>query len=302
MATTYRQDIERYNEIEVGDTVTYHVDQIVRISERFRRFDPVPAGPPYGEHVKEEEILRRVGGYYLTGKVVGGSAEEGWVIKKSGSKKADPLVHVDRENFWALRKAPGKGGADRRFAHDDAVVSCQICGGAWIGNTGKTPHHGYTRPGWGVQTNSCPGALRLPYAVIKGFGQQIPDPLGKALMIGRDVLPAVIDSYIAQINSETERLAMLRAGGPDEFMGINEGKPYGWNEKKDNPKRKPMLRGTKGYDYTNDYDLRLLHEIRSSENEIRALNKEADMMRQRYEDWLPGGDGILIALAKHENQ
>lgn len=297
MATTYRQNIERYEEIEIGDTVTYHVDQIVRIREKFRRFDPVPAGPPYGEHVEEKEILAKPGGYHPTGKVIEATEDGAWMIRHAGAKKSDPLMRVDRENFWALRKAPGKGRTEKRFAPDDAVVACQICGGSWIGNSGKTPHHGYRRPGWGLQTNSCPGAMELPYAIIKGFGQATPDPLGHIKAIGRNILPDVINDYEEEIERNLQKLNMLKNGGPDQFPGINVGKPYGFGEKADDPKRSPLLRGTKGHNYTNDYEARLTYEIKQVEVEINSLKIGLRTMQVRFDEWKPGGDGILTADA-----
>lgn len=43
------------------------------------------------------------------------------------------------------------------------VTTCQICGRPILANTGVIAHHGYKRPDYGWQTQSCMGARHLPY-------------------------------------------------------------------------------------------------------------------------------------------
>jgi len=43
--------------------------------------------------------------------------------------------------------------------------TCQICARAIKSKNGLIAHHGYTRPGYGYQTRSCPGAKFRPYEV-----------------------------------------------------------------------------------------------------------------------------------------
>ena len=61
-----------------------------------------------------------------------------------------------RKRFHAESRAV-KPDADENRMH------CQCCGRAILANLGTIAHHGYERPGYGWQTNSCMGAKRLPF-------------------------------------------------------------------------------------------------------------------------------------------
>jgi len=297
MATTFRQDLSRFDEIEVGDSVTYHTPTISREEREWVQF-PNATEPPYGKYVTNTVVKERAGGYYPTGKIVGGSAATGWELRESGASKKAPLAIVTIENFWALRKAPGKGKTEHdRFEADDAIVSCQVCAGEWIGNTGVLPHHGYTRPGWGEQTASCPGALHVPYSVIQGRRQAKADTKGRVPTVGRHLLPAIIESYVKAIASTEAHIAMLAAGGPDQFDGLDAHKPMGAYDKPDSPRRKPIAKGTKGFDYTNDYEKRLRYEQNRAEDTLRELQSALEYYRERFALWQPGGDALLAPAA-----
>lgn len=47
------------------------------------------------------------------------------------------------------------------------VAECQICGRAIGAKVGVIAHHGYTRPGEGWQTGSCPGVRFVPYSTSR---------------------------------------------------------------------------------------------------------------------------------------
>jgi len=65
-----------------------------------------------------------------------------------------------------VAKAPSK--RQQQLAVEDAKrMTCQICGRPILAETGRIAHHGYQRPGTGWQTESCAGALELPYEVSR---------------------------------------------------------------------------------------------------------------------------------------
>lgn len=45
----------------------------------------------------------------------------------------------------------------------DERMTCQVCGRKILARQGSIAHHGYTRPGSGWQTGSCPGAKYSPF-------------------------------------------------------------------------------------------------------------------------------------------
>jgi hypothetical protein len=63
-------------------------------------------------------------------------------------------------------KAPSKTAITKQ-ERDDVAMTCQVCGGKYLASRGKIAHHGYQRPGWGSQTESCFGALFPPFEVSR---------------------------------------------------------------------------------------------------------------------------------------
>jgi hypothetical protein len=256
MGTTFRQDPQRYDEIEIGDTVTYIATTITVARERYTD----------GEWVKVPETVQLRPGYYPTAKVIERDGD-GWKLEGAYAPR------LTRETFWALRKARGKGkSGERRFSDRDAIVTCQVCAGKWIGNSGRLPHHGYLRPGWGQQTASCPGALELAYSVVV-------DPEKRVAEIGRYVLPAVIAAYDRRIEHAQNYLSRVRAGTvavPSEWATTTLDH--------DDPRLLPVQPGDSRYERQREI------EQRSVEGELRHLTWERQFLQERYDDWQPGGD------------
>jgi len=77
----------------------------------------------------------------------------------SGLRAAIKAAALTRED-----KAVKKAAAIAK-AQADGAMTCQICDRSILANSGVVAHHGYTRPGNGWQTGSCPGARELPFEV-----------------------------------------------------------------------------------------------------------------------------------------
>lgn len=278
MATTYRQNLSRFDEIELGDSVTYRTHWTSREKTRAER-EACKGGPYSTEAYRYVPMLDESRWYYPSGKVTE-KVGDGWKVHGT---------IVTRESFWGLRKAPGKGNADaRRFSPDDAVVACQVCGlmrNGWIGNTGKLPHHGYERPGWGEQTESCPGALQFAYAVVQ-------DPKRRVKRIGRDVLPGVIAAYDDQIAATEVYLERVSAGTidlPSEWRYRHDA--YFPEDPKD-PKFAPVPPTEQSR-----YAARQTRVRRDTEQRLVSLRYGRAEMQQRFDTWAPGGEGVLEAPA-----
>lgn len=293
MPTTFRQDLSRFDKIELGDSVTYFAPSVTRVREVFVRFDPAPAEPPYGKYVEECTVDDNRGrGWHPTGKVTArDEAGGGWRLDQT---KKDPAgVLVTRDNFWGLRKAPGKGATGaQRFTANDTVVACQVCGtgpgrqGGWIGNSGRLPHHGYERPGWRQQTSSCPGALKLPYSVLA-------DPGGKVTEIGRDVLPGLILAYDRHIAATVEYLERVVAGTidlPSEWKW-NPRAPY--RDDPNDPRYAPVPPTEQSR-----YADRQRRVKANTEDELDALRRARAMFQARFDSWRPGGERVLTVPAR----
>lgn len=86
-----------------------------------------------------------------------------------------------------------------RLEEDLRLVSaktCQICDRPILAERGKIAHHGYMRPaGWGAQTASCYGALKLPY-------EESRDNLAKYIKIMEEKLARMEAGLIAVENEE----------------------------------------------------------------------------------------------------
>lgn len=65
-------------------------------------------------------------------------------------------------------KPPTKAQKQREERERDTRVKhCQICNGLWVAENGVIAHHGYKRPGDGMQTASCFGAMHRPFEVSR---------------------------------------------------------------------------------------------------------------------------------------
>lgn len=72
--------------------------------------------------------------------------------------------YYERRAYRELRKIELAKEKELKLAK---AKTCQICGREIFAETGVIAHHGYHRPGWGIQTPSCEGARELPFEVSR---------------------------------------------------------------------------------------------------------------------------------------
>lgn len=79
------------------------------------------------------------------------------------------------------------------------MSTCQICGREIKSKNGLIAHHGYRRPDYGWQTQSCIGARNLPYEV------------------SCDVIPVAIESLKTYYTNEINHLKQILINPPAEL-------------------------------------------------------------------------------------
>lgn len=146
--------------------------------------------------------------------------------------------------------------------------TCQICGRPIKAKNGIIAHHGYKRPDYGWQTQSCMGARNLPYEV------------------SCDVIPVAIESLKTYLFNERNRLNNLMTNPPEElqrseFTG-KEGRHMVTHKKKAgfNPND---LCGYNGYESAFSS---LKYEI---ERNIKSADKNIEYLEERLRNWLKVG-------------
>lgn len=86
------------------------------------------------------------------------AARRAWIAETLAAQLAAGLDArvVGTGSYQCVTTRPAKVA----IAKDEARGLCQCCGREYVCNTGKIPHHGYSRPlpGSGIQTESCRGA------------------------------------------------------------------------------------------------------------------------------------------------
>lgn len=148
------------------------------------------------------------------------------------------------------------------------MSTCQICGRDIKAKNGLIAHHGYRRPDYGWQTQSCMGARNLPYEV------------------SCDVIPVAIESLKTYLFNERNRLNNIMTNPPEElqrseFTG-KEGRHMVTHKKKAdfNPNK---LYGYNGYESAFSS---LKYEI---ERNIKSADKNIEYLEERLRNWLKVG-------------
>jgi len=106
----------------------------------------------------------------------------------------------------------------------ETITTCQICGRAIKAKKGLIAHHGYSRPGYGWQTASCPGAQYLPYEVSHGRLD------GVILTIVNDWLPDALKAVDDLWSNPPETLKWRDRGyGNQRGQQYEAGRPEGFD-------------------------------------------------------------------------
>lgn len=149
-------------------------------------------------------------------------------------------------------------------------ATCQCCGGDVALTKGdRTAHHGYTRPGYGWQTESCMGARALPYE------------------LGHDQLDLWIEALEAHEAKRVELREKLlagdvttlpirtRQGGKTVFVDITEA------EANATPSHQLAIYA---YGKTN-WQVLIERAIGQVESELRHVRRDLQEQRERRESW-----------------
>jgi hypothetical protein len=87
-------------------------------------------------------------------------------LERSGMATDAARAQAGGERVAAKAKRREELAAEKQ-ARSLRALHCQICARDILADTGHIAHHGYERPGDGWQTQSCHGALKLPFEVSR---------------------------------------------------------------------------------------------------------------------------------------
>lgn len=147
-------------------------------------------------------------------------------------------------------------------------TTCQICGRAIKAKNGLIAHHGYKRPKWGFQTDSCLGARYAPYEE------------------SRERLVEVMEMFVAYIKEEEANFKTFQEN-PPETITVRV-RTSSWD--KEGPEvvyTRPegfiqnSYSGSIPRTYANAYELKR----RQWESSIKAAKKEYAFLDQRFGAW-----------------
>jgi hypothetical protein len=156
-------------------------------------------------------------------------------------------------------------------------TTCQICARDIKAKTGLIAHHGYQRPGYGWQTESCMGAKYLPYEQ------------------SRDRIPAVLDAYKNFYITWEAQLKEFKANPPKEIKKLYIS-PYTGkrDESQDKVFQRPegfstveSLKIEKPSFYDQPYEREFNFQVYNMERQIRDIKETRDWLQKRYDDWKP---------------
>lgn len=152
---------------------------------------------------------------------------------------------------------------------------CQICAREIKAKTGTIAHHGYQRPGFGWQTESCMGAKYLPYEE------------------SRDRIPAVLDAYkeiYKRIEAEhqdylknppatiTHRYISPYTGRHEEQYDKVYERPEGFTAEESLKIEKPSF-------YDQPYEKEFNFQVWQMERNVRDIKETRDWLQKRYDEW-----------------
>jgi len=136
---------------------------------------------------------------------------------KYGTEATIKIANVLRADRDAIKNAPliAKPISKARKIEIDRAAkakTCQICGRPILAERGNIAHHGYQRPGTGWQTQSCFGAMHLPFEVSR-------DRLGEYIVILKRQLE---DTKAQRVGVADESIALVVHYGTGKYNGRYE--------------------------------------------------------------------------------
>lgn len=169
---------------------------------------------------------------------------------RTQSFSANPLkgVHHSLVNPYTPPVKPDKSGSD--------YGTCQVCGAKHKVRNGKVAHHGYQRPGYGYQTDSCDGARCEPFEV------------------SRDMLHKHMEMVKDESKRHHERLRELTSSSPTLYRMMRKSFAH-------QPELKTIEPGHPNYHEHKD------HEIQEKRARISLLTGHLEHQQKRFNEWKP---------------
>lgn len=149
---------------------------------------------------------------------------------------------------------------------------CQICAREIKANTGTIAHHGYTRPGYGWQTESCMGAKYLPY-------EQSRDRIPEVLEAYKGIYKTWVanrKNFIANPPKELTRYWTDRSGVRHESNTFKQ--PENFSAKESLKIEKPSW-------YDQPYEREFNLAVHDMDRNIRDIKEARDFLQERYDNW-----------------
>jgi hypothetical protein len=152
-------------------------------------------------------------------------------------------------------------------------TTCQICEREVKQPHGLTSHHGYSRPGYGWQTASCPGARELPYEESCDL---IP-PVIKSIENFKAMKQAQRDTYMTKppkVLTKTHKNIYSGQETTEEFDRPDDFDSYAIIDR-DEP-----------FSYYDDYRKYFKQAIYNIDREVKGCNEDIKRLQARVDNWV----------------
>ena len=150
--------------------------------------------------------------------------------------------------------------------------TCQICEREVKVPHGLTSHHGYSRPGYGWQTASCPGARELPYELSCDL---IP-PVIQGIKNYKRGLEDKIESFM------TKPPKVLTKTHKNIYSGQETTEEY---ERPEDFNAQAVIDGTEYVGYYEEYKKNFQSAIREMNRTIVDCDRDIVRLQARVDNW-----------------
>lgn len=188
-------------------------------------------------------------------------------------------------------KKPPSKSALAASEREGVAMTCQVCGGKYLASKGKIAHHGYQRPGGGWQTQSCFGAMAVPFEVSR-------DRLGEWIEILRSQVKSA--KMNLKFVSESPELTLTGKADSNSPLALSKGvKVTAETFVEMRAELSRMLKELKAKDHYSPVvnakvfiDARTFDELRKllvweAERDLKGLKEYLDSSEKRYDNWKP---------------
>lgn len=155
------------------------------------------------------------------------------------------------------------------------TTHCQICARDIKAKTGVIAHHGYTRPGYGWQTESCMGARYPSYEESRDRIPAVLDAYKQTYILWEKNLKEFVANPPATI---TKRYISPYTGKRDEQYDKVYERPEGFNAAESLKIEKPSF-------YDQPYEREFNFQVYDMERNIKDIKRTRDWLQERYDNW-----------------